>query len=574
MLRNEKGIAMLKSHVKFNSIAGKRMILIVDDEQINREMLGFITKDDYEVLYAQNGREALELMRENADFLSLVLLDLNMPEVTGFEVMETAKKEKTIAGIPIIVLTSEDQAEVQSLEMGASDFITKPFDMPKVILTRMQKTIELHEDRTIIQMTEREDMTGLFNRDFFYRYGEQYDRFHPEQPMDAVAIDINHFHLINELYGRRRGDEVLIHLAGYLKELREQTGCMACRIEADRFLVYMPGGMVDYDSAAKEINEHFNEFKDINVRVRTGIYRDVDKTIDIERRFDRAVQAVNLIKGNYAQLIAVYDVQAHEKKIFEDRLISEADEALEGGQFYLKYQPKYNITGDQPVLASAEVLVRWEHPQLGAVSPSVFIPLMEDNGLISKLDAFVWKEAMAHVERWKAAGVSVPISINISRMDLYNPNLVNSLSSMLHEHRLDKSDVYLEITESSYTDDVDWITQVIDGLHQEGFVIEMDDFGSGYSSLNMLADIPMDVLKMDMAFVQRLRHNNRQETLIRLIMDVAKDLDMLVVAEGVEDQEQVDFLKSVNCDLIQGYYFSKPLAAEEFETLLKERVKV
>ena len=460
-----------------------------------------------------------------------------------------------------------------NLELGAFDFIVKPFDMPGMILARMQKTIELHEDRVIIQMTEREDMTGLFNRDFFYRYAEQYDRFHQNQQMDAVAIDINHFHLINELYGRRRGDEVLIHLAKYLKELRNQTGGMACRLEGDRFLVYVPAGEVDYAATVDEINSHFKDLENINVRVRMGVYPHVDKAIDIEGRFDRALQALAMLKGNYAQSVAYYDEGIHEKKIYEERLVSELEEALEDGQFYLNYQPKYNITGEQPTLASAEVLVRWMHPQLGVISPAVFIPLIEDNGMIQKLDTFVWKEAMEQVGRWKKEGISIPVSINVSRMDLYDRNLIELLNRHLEKHGLDKSDVYLEITESSYTEDTDWITGVVENLHQEGFVIEMDDFGSGYSSLNMLSSMPIDVLKMDMSFVRRLRHNYRQETLIKLIMDIAADLDMRVVAEGVEDQEQVDFLKSVKCDLIQGYFFSKPLAPTEFEALLRECVK-
>ena len=561
---------MLKSHVKFNSVAGKRMILIVDDEQVNREILGLITGEDYEVLYAADGREALEVMRLNADFLSLVLLDLKMPEMDGFEVMEQMRQEEAIAGIPVIVLTSEKTAEVDSLELGASDFIVKPFDTPKAILARMQKTIELHEDRTIIQMTEREDMTGLFNKEFFFRYCEQYDRFHADQPMDAVAIDISHFHLINELYGHAHGDEVLIHMADYLKDLREKTGCIVSRIEADRFHVYIKSGVLNYERFAVELNDHFKEFKNTNVRVRCGVYLSVDKSIDIMRRFDRAVQAIDLIRDQYTQLCAFYDPAIHEKKIQDNKLLSEVDTALKEKQFYLTYQPKYDIVGDTPVLTSAEVLVRWEHPVRGQISPAVFVPLMEENGLIHKLDQFVWEEAMAQVGQWKKEGIAIPVSINVSRMDLYSAGLIGFLNDNLALHGLNKKDVYLEITESSYTDDMEWISRVVDELHQEGYTIEMDDFGSGYSSLNMLADVPMDVLKMDMSFVRKLRHNNRQETLIKLIIDVASDLGMKVVAEGVEDQDQVDFLKSVHCDIIQGYYFSKPLRAEEFEELLKE----
>ena len=562
---------MLKSHVKFNSIAGKRLILIVDDEAVNREMLKFMVQDDYDVLLAADGREAMRLIRQNAQFLSLILLDINMPVMDGFEVIEAVKNDEKLVEIPIIVLTTEEDAEVKSLEMGVWDFIKKPFDLPQVVLTRMQRTIELHEDRSIIQSTERDEMTGLFNKEYFYRYGEQFDKYHAELPMDAVSLDINHFHLINELYGRQKGNEVLIHLAEYLKNLREQTNCIVSRIEADKFFIYVPDGTLDYGTVSRDVNSHFDEFHDINVRIRTGVYLNVDKDIDIERRFDRAVQASGMIKDNYSRTVAYYDAAIHEKKIFEDRLLTEVDDALERGQFHVNYQPKYNITGHQPVLASAEVLARWKHPYLGRISPGVFVPLLENNGLIQKLDSYIWDEAMKAVGQWKKEGIHVPVSINVSRMDLYNSRLIEHLEERMEENGLDKSDLYLEITESSYTEDVDQIAQVVDRMHEAGFTIEMDDFGSGYSSLNMLADMPVDVLKMDMKFIQNLRNNDRQEILIRLVMDIAKHLGITVIAEGVEDKEQADFLKEVQCDIIQGYYYSKPLAEEDFEQLLRRR---
>ena len=556
---------MLKSHEKFNSKTGKRQILIVDDEKVNRELLGFITQDEFDALYAENGQEALDIMKENSEFLSLVLLDLKMPVLDGFEVMKTMKSVEELSRIPIIVLTSDEGAEVECLRLGASDFIIKPFNVPEVIKARMMKTIELYEDRTIIQSTERDDMTGLFNKDYFFRYAEQFDRFHSDMDMDAISLDINHFHLINELYGRRTGDDVLIHLADYLKDLREKTNCIVSRIEADKFHIYAPSGLLDYETVSDEINSHFEDFRDIYVRVRSGIYLDADKTIDIERRFDRAVQASNTIKENYAQPVAYYDAAIHERKIFEDRLLNEVDDAMASGQFSISFQPKFNVEADEPVLASAEALVRWQHPQLGQISPGIFIPLLEKNGLIQKLDFHIWEQVMEIRGRWKKeTGYELPVSVNVSRIDLYSPNLIDHLDEILSKNGLDRGKLYLEITESAYTEDAAQIVAVVGRLRSEGFKIEMDDFGTGYSSLNMLADIPVDVLKLDMRFVQNLNSNDKQEKLIRLVMDIAKYLGMAVVAEGVETGDQVEFLKSVGCQLIQGYYFSKPLPAEEF----------
>jgi len=566
---------MLKSHVKFHSTAGKRLVLIVDDEQVNRELLGFIVSSDFDVLYAASGEEAMQVLKENAQHISLVLLDLMMPGMDGFDVMRIMRNDSKYEEIPILVLTNEEKAEVESLRLGASDFIIKPFRNPEVIIARMQKAIELFEDRHIIESTEREPLTGLFIKNYFYRYAEQYDQYHSDTEMDAVALDISHFHLINEMYGRDAGDGVLRHLGAFLKDVIERTNGLACRLEADKFLAYLPCGTENYEEMFLKINEHFNSYSDINVRVRGGIYKSVDKELDIERRFDRAMQAVNQIKSDFTKSFSYYDITKHEREVYAERLISEFDTAIESRQFKVYYQPKYNVQGDEPVLTSAEALVRWNHPELGMVSPGLFIPLFEKNGLIQKLDYHIWSRVAEDVRGWKERfGRSVPVSVNVSRVDLYHHDLVTYLQKILAENSLSTKEMYLEITESAYTENSDQIVYVIDLLRNKGFEIEMDDFGTGYSSLNMLADIPVDILKLDMKFVQNLRTNQKQETLVRLIMDIAKYLKMRVVAEGVEEKSQVRFLKEVGCNIIQGYYFSKPLPEEEFAQLLQRCLTV
>ena len=556
---------MLNSHVKFHSTDGKRLVLIVDDEAINREILVNIIQDEFNSITAANGVEAVEKIEEYGDYLSLILLDLKMPLMDGFEVMQWIKTSEKYNSLPIIVLTSEESAEVDSLKMGASDFLAKPLPMPEVVLTRMNKSIELYEDRSIIQSTEREELTGLFTKQYFYRYAEQFDKFHQDLAMDAIFLDINHFHLINELYGRDTGDDVLIHLANYLIDLREKTKCIASRLEADKFLIYVEHGKIEYNRMLQEINKHFDDFRDIHVRVRSGIYLNVDKSFDIETRFDRAVQAAGTLKNNFSRYIEYYDNSAYETKIYEERLINEMDGAMATNQFYLNFQPKYNVHDETPVLSSAEVLVRWVHPELGFVSPGKFIPIFEKNGLIQKLDFYIWDKAIAAMSRWKKEqGIDLPLSVNVSRMDLYNATLLDFIIEKLVQNGVSRDKLYLEITESAYMDDPSQLVDVVAHLRNEGFKIEMDDFGCGYSSLNMLADMPVDILKLDMRFVQNLKSNEKQETMIRLVMDIAKYLNMQVIAEGVEDKHQVDFLRSVGCDIIQGYYFSKPLPEDEF----------
>lgn len=556
---------MLTTHVKFHSVNGKRQILIVDDEQVNRELLGYIAASNYDVLYAENGEDALKLMKENCNTLSLILLDLNMPKMDGFEVMTKMIADEDLKNLPVLIMTSEEDAEIECLKLGAADFIAKPFRAPEVVMARMQRTIELYEDRRTIESTERDDLTGLLTRDYFFNYIEQYDRYHPDQEMDAVAVNINGFHLINELYGREAGDGVLHHMGFYLLDFRDRTGATAARIDADQFLVYVPSGSVDHEKVLEDIDKHFDNFPDIHVRVRAGIYKNVDKSIEMERRFDRAMQAANTIKGDFSKSFAYYNEEIHQKKLFDLQIIDEFDDALNGGQFQLYFQPKYNIEKEEPFLSSAEVLIRWNHPDRGVVSPGIFIPLFESNGLIQKLDFYIWKRAMQYMAEWREKyGKEITLSINISRVDLYHHNLIGYLEENIKKYGISKDNLYLEITESAYTEDTNQLISVIDKLRTDGFRIEMDDFGTGYSSLAMLAEVPVDIIKMDMLFVRGMESNEKREKMIRLVMDMAKYLGIRVIAEGVEDKETVDFLKSVGCNIIQGFYFSKPIPEEEF----------
>ena len=564
---------MPKNAAKYDTVNRRRLILIVDDEQVNREVLGMIASSEYDVVYASNGEEALDIIRKNVYTLSLVILDLMMPGMNGFEVLKTMQSQEEMVHIPVIVLTSDKDAEVQCLRLGAADFIIKPFHSPEVIIARIQRTIELSEDRFIIQSTERETLTGLLTKDYFFRYSDQYDRFHPDDKMDAVALDIVHFHMINEMYGRNVGDEILVHLARYLKEEIIGSKGMACRLDADRFLMYIPHIEEDYHDFLEKINMAFSVFVDISVRVRCGIYVCDDRAIEIEKKFDRALHAVSTVKDRVDEYIALYDDAAHEKQVLSERLVNGIDEAIATNQFLVYFQPKYDVTGDVPKLVSAEALVRWKHPELGMISPGLFIPLFESNGLIHKLDFHIWEQVAEKMHKWKEElGAEINVSVNVSRIDLLSPDLEDYLEYIVTINEVDPKRLYLEITESAYTEDGDRVTQKIFNLRDRGFPIEMDDFGTGYSSLNMLADVPADVLKLDMKFIQHLRTSSKNEALVSLIINAAKALDLLTVAEGVEEKEQVDFLKGIGCNIIQGYYFSRPLPEEDFIELLKKEL--
>ena len=566
---------MLKSHEKFHSENGKRLILVADDEAINRELLGFILQEDYTILFTENGIETLEKIRENHEILSLILLDLMMPGMSGLDVLKKLKEDPVLSMIPVIVITSDQKAEIESLTYGAIDFIPKPYPQPGVILARIRRTIELSEDRQIINSTERDPLTGLYNKDYFYRYAEQFDHHHRDMEMDAIVVDVNHFHMINERFGTGYGDGVLRRIGERVREIVRDTGGIVCRREADTFMVYCPHRQNYQDILENaSIGLAGDDSVGNRVRLRMGVYANVDKSLDIERRFDRAKLAADTVKGSFTKTIGLYDGTLHEKELYAEQLIEDFSTAIEEKQFKVYYQPKFDVRTEIPVLASAEALVRWQHPKLGMISPGVFIPLFEENGLIQALDHYVWRSAAAQVRDWKDRyGICVPVSVNVSRIDMYDPHLYDSLVRIVKENGLTPGELLLEITESAYTQDSEQIIEVVNRLRAIGFKIEMDDFGTGYSSLNMISTLPIDALKLDMQFIRNAFNQRKDTRMLEVIIDIADYLNVPVIAEGVETEEQLRALKTMGCDLVQGYYFSRPLPAQEYEQFVKEKVE-
>ena len=546
----------------------KRLVLIVEDEYINRELLKAYLENDYELLFAETGAEALDTIRARSETLSLVLLDLILPDLNGLEILRLIKQDAELTRIPIIVLTSDTESEVESLNTGASDFISKPYPRHEVIMARVRRCIELSENRDLIRWTERDHITGLFNREYFYRYAEQYDLFHSDEPTDALVVDIRHFHMVNERFGKAYGDDMLRKIGSELLRMARLYGGIVCRREADTFHVYCPH-RTDYDMLVQEIADTVNTDMHCHIRLRVGVYAEVDKRLEIERRFDHAKVAADSIRNDFTVSVAMYDDSLHKKEVFAERLLDDFHDALAQKQFVVHFQPKFDIRPETPVLCGAEALVRWQHPELGMVSPGVFIPLFESNGLIRDLDNYVWHEAAAQIRAWKdGVGRSVPVSVNVSRVDMMDPELAETLRGIILENGIDFSDLHLEITESAYTQDAKQIANVVSSLREMGFLIEMDDFGSGYSSLNMISTLPIDALKLDMLFIRTAFSEKGNTRMIEITLDISHSLSVPMIAEGVETKEQMLALKELGCDIVQGYYFAKPMPASGFESFL------
>ena len=565
---------MLKSHAKFHARNGKRLVLVADDEIINRELLGALLQDDYEVIFASDGGQTLEKVKENKDEISLVLLDLMMPVKSGLQVLSEMKSDPSLTHIPVIVLTSDLNAEIECLEIGAIDYIPKPYPPSGIILARIVRAIELSENREIIQYTERDPLTGLYNREYFYHYAEQFDQHHKDLSMDAIVIDINHFHMINERFGNSYGDEVLREIGNRIRDAVKESGGIVCRREADAFMIYCPTGQ-NYKAILEKATISLGgdgHALNSRTRLRMGVYASVDKSLEVERRFDRAKMAADTIRSSATKNIAYYDNTLHERELYEEQLIEDFPKAIAEKQFRVFFQPKFDVSPSAPILTSAEALVRWDHPTLGLISPGVFIPLFEDNGLIQELDRFVWEKTASTIRDWKERiGYSIPVSVNVSRVDMYDPNLPDTFQSILERNHLDAGDLFLEITESAYTEDAKQITEMVNRLRSMGFMIEMDDFGTGYSSLNFISSLPIDALKLDMLFVRNAFNGEKDTHILEVVIEIANHLSVPVVAEGVETKEQVNVLRELGCNIVQGYYFSKPIPAEEFEKYLIER---
>ncbi len=546
-------------------------ILIVDDEEINREILGAMLEDRYNLLFAADGQEALDILIEQEERISLVLLDLMMPKMNGFEVISSMKERPTLSRIPVIVLTSEKNAEAESIDLGAADFISKPYHAPEIILSRINRMIELSDDRLIIQSTERDSLTRLFSQNYFFKYCQMMENYHPERTMDAVVMNIDHFHLMNEIYGHAFGNELLKELGQILRHFSNKNEGIAGRGENDTFYMYL-NHQENYDALEQALHEKLvGHFKSKHIHLRIGINTKNTSQPDINKLFDRAYLAGYTLRGKFNKTFAYYDDSLREKTHFDERLIHDIHDAIKDRQFVPYFQPKYSIQGDKPVLTGCEALIRWIHPELGMISPGAFITLFESNGLIHLIDKYIWDAAAHQAKTWKDTyGRTVPISINVSRIDFFDQDLEQYLSGLIDQYGLDYSDLHLEITESAYVENPQHIISVIERLRARGFIIEMDDFGIGYSSLSVLSSIPIDVLKIDMSFIRSMFKNEKNRRMIEIIMDIGKMLRVPVISEGVETTEQYNSLKEMGCDMIQGYYFSKPLPAAEFEDLMKK----
>jgi len=553
-----------------------KKILIVDDMVINRKTLKGILNETYEVLEAENGKVALEILEKNKETISLIFLDIIMPVMNGYEFLKIQQANPELAKIPVIVATSEegDKSEINALSLGASDFISKAYN-PNIIRQRISNTIRMRESFALINLVERDILTGLYTKEAFYPKIEEILKNDQTSQYAIIYFDFENFSLVNDMFGEETGDRLLTHFGKVLERaLKHINGSgYACRLSGDTFAVFMMESWKDIETdIVNPLNEAIAKF-DIAMRLTLdmGIYEITDHNESARAMCDKAKNVIRLIKGKYDQQYIFYDKKIDEISQKEQMIASEMQTALDEGQFVVYFQPKFELSTLN--LCGAEALVRWIHPERGFMSPNQFIPLFERNGFITKLDYFVWEKACQlqkkHLENHEPI---VPISVNVSRVDIFNPHLVQMFKDLLAKYQLPHHLIHIEITETAYTSDQEQMKSVTEDLKKANFIIEMDDFGSGYSSLTMLDEISVDILKLDMNFLKHDTLRKRNQLILKHIVSLADALEFPTICEGVETKEDINYLLNVGCIYGQGYYYSKPLPEKAFEAFIAKQI--
>lgn len=554
----------------------RKTLLIIDDEIDDRKSLKDLLSDEYIVIGYSNISEGLQYIKTHCREVSIVLLRLNMPNMSGYEFLKTINGNADWRCIPVVIITGSEDKEKEkvALELGAWDYIKQPFDVG-IIKVRLKNLIyrsQLSAFNELKYLAEYDSLTGMYNKTKFYQVTKQMLSHNTGKRFVFIRLDIDRFQLVNTFFGMDEGDHLLKYTGDEILKIYSKVPyCTFGRIESDIFGICHP---YDESSILRKITEirtmlsKYNQEYDIVPTL--GLYVIEDNNLPVETIFNRATLASKNSKGNYVKFYSFYNEKMSSLLIKEQEITNEMKTALEKEEFDIYFQPKYSLQSNQP--CGAEALVRWFHPTKGMVMPSDFIPVFEKNGFITKLDYYVWDRACKYLRKWMDEGKTLfPISVNISRVNMYNPKIVDIIIGIVEKYNIPASLLNLELTESAYTDNPIAMKEIIRKLQEYGFLIMMDDFGSGYSSLNILKEISVDVLKVDMRFLSDTDIPGRGDNILASVIRMAKWLKLPVIVEGVETAEQCRFLKSIGCDFVQGFYFASPMPVDQYLQLVDKK---
>lgn len=524
--------------------------------------------------------------KESQDFS---LLD-KINEATTIHV---ALQSDLFASVPVAaILDSLDQeTEIKLLENGFTDVFDKNINK-KILFYRIKNLIKnlseeakkfnalnAQQKNAIQQLIQLSSKTGIYNKQTFIFKAKEFIDKKPGKVFTFMRFDLDRFKVFNDIFGFSEGDKILEKIGEKFHFSYKNRNIVYGHVYADHFIVCFEKFDYDPDKIVDTITTFVNTLHpSFDFIVRIGFYEVVnDGNVDVSLACDHAQLALQSIKTDFVERYAFYKPEMINNLKEEQELISDMVTGLHNNEFQVWLQPQYDYTTQS--LTGAEALVRWVHPTKGLISPGVFIPIFERNGFITQLDQYVWEKTCKLLKLWQDDGLNpVPVSVNISRRDIYTPNLVKIFDNLIEKYNLTPNLLRLEITESAYMDNPNQLIKVVQELRDHGFCLEMDDFGSGYSSLNTLKDVPVDILKLDMKFIMSATEDlkdgklkeegSRCGSILSSVVRMANWLKLPVIAEGIESKEQADYLKSIGCFNMQGYYFSKPIPAGEYQELI------
>lgn len=546
----------------------KRKILIVENDEFNLKSLISLLADRYEIITACDGKIGLRLLEENYKDLALVLMNIQIPVLSGFDFLRKVQEDPFLSLIPIIVMTASDapKTEVVCLNLGAADYIRKPYHA-ELIKKRLENVIRLRESSVSLREIEKDSLTGLYTEQAFFHYSRRIMQFRPDKKMHVIIGRIKDFELIISIYGRKKANELLCYMASiYNKKFK--YGLLAKKGKASFLCLLSDDYKLDHQRMDNVINEFTENAPIKGIRIKYGIYKNIDKNLPITTICDYASMAAETVMEDYNCDYAYYTDELAQKRIYNQMIENCFTDALKNKEFIIYYQPKIDVITEKVI--GAEALVRWQRTDGSMISPENFIPIYEKNGQIQKLDAYIFGQVCRLQKRiLDESKKLLSVSVNLSRSSILCEEIVEQYTKIVRENDIPITCVPLEITESAsvYGQKV---VKVAERLLQSGFKLHIDDFGSGYSSMESLSRLPFSVLKIDKSLIDHICET-RVEILVNHIIKLSKDLNMRVLAEGVETKEQLDILRKIKCDEIQGFYYARPMPEVEFVEYVRRK---
>ena len=550
----------------------KRILLVDDEPAILKSLKRVLRRTSCQVMTAENGLEALKLLEEHND-IQVVVTDYRMPQMTGAQLlMEVKNRFPDVIGV-ILTGYADLDAVMEALNSGAVyQFLTKPWDEQKLL-----DTVQLAFEKSAADASQKQPPLGLeqllSRNELMASLDEWLDG---GSGATVFYLDVKNFHTFNDSLGYKVADRLLSMLAQSLIRSKPDLSLLG-QMSGDEFLLIMPAVLSKEENqqVIRSLLEPFHELvsldgRELHISFSVGYSVSPEDGDNSELLVRNAQAAVNYSKQSGAIQYPRYQPVMNEKSHELMSLRSDLYRALERNEFSVVYQPKVCIkTGN---IVGAESLLRWKHESLGMVSPALFIPLAESTGLIDSIGEWVLSTACFQSQFWKRENLPLfLISVNLSGHQLQHNTLAEKVQSILQLSGISPVQLELEITESFLMQDIDNSLKQLDRMKELGIRLSIDDFGTGYSSLNYLSRLPIDTLKIDRSFVQELPESKERVDLVKNVIQMSHDLGMSVVAEGVETQAQLDILRSLNCDEIQGYFFSPPVSAEKFRILLESQ---